>query len=167
MGRSVVPTGKEGLMDQHPESEARMVDVTRKEVTMRSAVAACTVVMSEATRQLVMERRLDKGDALEVARVAGIMGAKRTADLIPLCHPIGIGSVEVNITHSDRGIEVEAEVRTAERTGVEMEALTAVTTAALTIYDMVKGTEREVSITDVRLLEKSGGRSGDWTRAKP
>ena len=112
-----------------------------------------------------MDRRLDKGDALEVARIAGIMGAKRTADLIPLCHPIGIGSVEVSLTASERGIDIEAVVRTAERTGVEMEALTAVSTAALTLYDMVKGTEREVAITDLRLLEKSGGKSGEWSRS--
>ena len=152
-------------MDRHPESEARMVDVTAKAVTVRYARAACTVVMSEATRRLVTERQLDKGDALEVARIAGIMGAKRTADLIPLCHPIGIGSVEVNLAPSQQGIEIEAVVRTAERTGVEMEALTAVTVAALTLYDLVKGTEREVAITDVRLQEKSGGKSGDWVRA--
>ena len=152
-------------MERHPESEARMVDVTAKAVTQRAARAACTVVMSEATRALVMDRKLDKGDALEVARIAGIMGAKRTADLIPLCHPIGIGSVEVSLTTSERGIDIEAVVRTAERTGVEMEALTAVSTAALTLYDMVKGTEREVVITDLRLLEKSGGKSGEWSRS--
>lgn len=153
------------MKDRHPESEARMVDVTAKEVTQRRARASCTVVMSEDTRRLVMERRLDKGDALEVARVAGIMGAKRTADLIPLCHPIGIGSVDVALFESKRGIDIEAIVRTAERTGVEMEALTAVTIAALTLYDMVKGTQRDVTISDVRLLEKSGGKSGDWTRS--
>lgn len=153
------------MVEKHPESEARMVDVTAKDVTQRRARAACTVVMSEATRRLVMERRLDKGDALEVARVAGIMGAKRTADLIPLCHPIGIGSVDVLLFESKQGIDIEVVVRTAERTGVEMEALTAVMTAALTIYDMVKGTERDVSISDVRLLEKSGGKSGDWRRS--
>ena len=153
------------MTKRHPESEARMVDVTSKDVTQRAARAACTVLMSEGTKRLVMDRSLDKGDALEVARLAGIMGAKKTAELIPLCHPIGIGSVEVNLTESTRGIDVEAVVRTAERTGVEMEALTAVTTAALTLYDMVKGTEREVSISDVRLLEKSGGKSGDWIRS--
>ena len=151
-------------MEKHPESEARMVDVTAKAVTHRRAQAACTVVMSSSTRDLVLERKLEKGDALEVARIAGIMGAKRTADLIPLCHPIGIGSVEVSLRGIEQGIEIKATVQTAERTGVEMEALTAVTTAALTVYDMVKGTEREVAITDVRLLAKSGGRSGDWVR---
>ena len=152
------------MTDRHPESEARMVDVTAKDVTQRRARAACTVLMSEATRRLVMERELDKGDALEVARVAGIMGAKRTADLIPLCHPIGIGAVDVSLFESEHGIDIEATVRTAERTGVEMEALTAVTIAALTLYDMVKGTQRDVTISDVRLVEKSGGKSGAWTR---
>ena len=153
------------MTERHPESEARMVDVTSKEVTQRAARASGTVVMSASTRRLVMDRALDKGDALEVARIAGIMGAKKTAELIPLCHPIGIGSVEVNLAESPRGIDIEAKVRTAERTGVEMEALTAVMAAALTLYDMVKGTEPEVSIADVRLLEKSGGKSGHWTRS--
>ena len=150
--------------DPHPEASARMVDVTAKDVTDRRAVAAALVRMSEATRELVMARSLAKGDALEVARVAGIMGAKRTADLIPLCHPIGLGAVEVRLDEHPQGIAIEATVKTAERTGVEMEALTAVTVAALTLYDMVKGTEREVEITDVRLVEKSGGRSGEWKR---
>jgi cyclic pyranopterin phosphate synthase len=152
------------MMGRHPESEARMVDVTAKDVTQRTAVAACRVIMSPGTRDLVARRELKKGDALEVARVAGIMGAKRTPDLIPLCHPIGIGAVEVALEVVDEGIEITATVKTAERTGVEMEALTAATVAALTIYDMVKGTERGVSITDVRLLTKSGGRSGQWSR---
>lgn len=148
----------------HPEAEARMVDVTGKDVTRREAVAAGLVRMSEATRTLVLQRRLTKGDALEVARVAGIMGAKRTSELIPLCHPIGIGSIEVELAGSEHGIEVSARVVTSERTGVEMEALTAVAVAALTLYDMVKGVERGVSIESVRLLTKSGGRSGEWSR---
>jgi cyclic pyranopterin monophosphate synthase len=151
----------------HPEAEAKMVDVTAKDVTHREAVAAGLVVMSEETRALVTERRLAKGDALEVARVAGIMAAKRTSDLIPLCHPIGLGSVQVEFTSMPSGIEVQATVATSERTGVEMEALTAVSVAALTIYDMVKGTERGVSIEQIRLLKKSGGRSGTWTRPTP
>ena len=146
----------------HPESEARMVDVTAKEVTKREAVAGCVVRMSNATRDLITRRELPKGDALEVARVAGIMAAKRTADLIPLCHPIGIGAVAVELEPSSDGLVVTATVRTAERTGVEMEALTAVTVAALTVYDMVKGIERDVTIEGVRLLKKSGGRSGDY-----
>ena len=152
------------MSDRHPESEAKMIDVTAKDVTMREAVAACRVRMSHDTRRLVMERALDKGDALEVARVAGIMAAKKTSDLIPLCHPIGIGAIEVSLDEADDGIDVTARVRTAERTGVEMEAMTAVAVAALTVYDMVKGTERGVEVTDLRLVTKSGGRSGTWSR---
>jgi cyclic pyranopterin phosphate synthase len=141
-----------------------MVDVTQKDVTNREAVATGLVKMSSTTRDLVVARSLEKGDALEVARIAGIMAAKRTADLIPLCHPIGIGGVEVDLSAVADGIAIVASVRTSERTGVEMEALTAVSVAALTLYDMVKGTERTVEITDVRLEEKSGGRSGLWRR---
>jgi cyclic pyranopterin phosphate synthase len=121
-------------------------------------------MMSAETRERVLERKLDKGDALEVARIAGIMAAKKTSDLIPLCHPISIGAAEVAFEPHDWGIEVFGTVRTSERTGVEMEALTAVTVAALTIYDMVKGIERGAEITDVRLIQKTGGKSGDWTR---
>lgn len=153
------------MSDVHPEAQARMVDVTGKEVTDRTATATGLVRMSESTRSLVIRKELLKGDALEIARIAGIMGAKRTADLIPLCHPIGIGAVEIRMAEAPDGIEVTASVRTAERTGVEMEALTAVSVAALTIYDMVKGTERGVEITDVRLVAKSGGRSGRWARS--
>ena len=141
-----------------------MVDVSSKDVTIREAVAACLVRMGDDTRDLVASGGLPKGDALEVARIAGIMAAKKTAELIPLCHPIALGSVEVSFDATDDGISVTSSVRTAERTGVEMEALTAVTVAALTLYDMVKGIERAVDITGVRLLSKSGGRSGDWTR---
>ena len=141
-----------------------MVDVTAKDVTARRAVATGLVRMSAATRDLVTARSLDKGDALEVARIAGIMAAKRTSDLIPLCHPIAIGGVVVELGGHPEGIAISAAVTTSERTGVEMEALTAVSVAALTLYDMVKGTEREVEITDVRLEEKTGGRSGVWKR---
>jgi cyclic pyranopterin monophosphate synthase len=141
-----------------------MVDVSSKDVTDREALAAGSVLMSPSTADLVFERRLDKGDALEVARIAGIMAAKKTSELIPLCHPIAISSVEVSFERAGRGIDIKALVRTSERTGVEMEALSAVSVAALTIYDMVKGTERAVTITDVRLLRKSGGRSGLWER---
>jgi cyclic pyranopterin monophosphate synthase len=147
----------------HPESQARMVDVTSKSVTAREALASCVVVMSEHTRALVQDQRLDKGDALEVARIAGIMAAKKTSELIPLCHPIGVGAVEVFFEQHEQGVAVFARVRTSERTGVEMEAMTAVAVAGLAIYDMVKGTERGVEITALRLLEKSGGRSGLWT----
>jgi cyclic pyranopterin monophosphate synthase len=152
------------MTEVHPEAEARMVDVTAKDVTAREAVVSGLVRMSAETRDLVMRRELKKGDALSVARVAGIMGAKRTADLIPLCHPIGLDAVEVQLAEREEGIEITAIVKTAERTGVEMEAMTAVCVAALTIYDMVKGTERGVEITEIRLLRKAGGRSGEWVR---
>jgi cyclic pyranopterin phosphate synthase len=141
-----------------------MVDVTAKEVTDREAVAEGTVTMSSGTRALVVDGRLDKGDALEVARVAGIMAAKKTSELVPLCHPIALGAIDLDFEPNDDGILVRARVRTAERTGVEMEAMTAVAVAALTIYDMVKGTERGVSLDGIRLLRKSGGRSGLWER---
>ncbi|MGH2827190.1 MAG: cyclic pyranopterin monophosphate synthase MoaC [Actinomycetota bacterium] len=151
--------------EQHPETEARMVDVTAKDVTQREAVAAGLVRMSGPTADLVFARGLDKGNALEVARIAGIMAAKKTSELIPLCHPIALGAIEVSFERAPEGVGIQAVVKTAERTGVEMEALSAVSVAALTIYDMVKGTERAVEITDVRLLRKSGGRSGVWTRS--
>jgi cyclic pyranopterin phosphate synthase len=139
-----------------------MVDVTAKEVTERVAEAVGLVRMAGETRSSVMARTLDKGDALEVARIAGIMAAKKTSELIPLCHPISIGAATVALAETQEGIEIRATVRTADRTGVEMEALTAVSVAALTVYDMVKGIDRSASITDVRLVRKSGGRSGDW-----
>jgi cyclic pyranopterin phosphate synthase len=153
------------MSDPHPESEARMVDVTAKDVTVREAEAECTVRMEPSTRELVTRRELEKGDALEVARIAGIMAAKRTSELIPLCHPLALGGVEVQLSQNEEGIEIHASVRTAERTGVEMEALTSAAIAALTLYDMVKGIERGVEITGLRLLRKSGGRSGDWRRS--
>ena len=152
------------MSEGHPEAEARMVDVTAKDATTREATASCLVKMSATTRDLVARRELPKGDALEVARIAGIMGAKKTPELIPLCHPIAIGAVTIDLEPVEAGIEITAFVRTHERTGVEMEALTAATVAALTVYDMVKGTERGVEVDEVRLLTKSGGRSGDWTR---
>lgn len=149
-------------MNDRPETRARMVDVTAKEVTAREATAAAVVQMEPTTRALVMEGRLTKGDALEVARIAGVMAAKRTSDLIPLCHPLALGAVEVELSAVEAGIEVRANVKTSERTGVEMEALAAVAVAGLTIYDMVKSVERGVRLTDLRLLRKSGGRSGEW-----
>jgi cyclic pyranopterin monophosphate synthase len=152
------------MNEQHPETGARMVDITAKDVSNREAVASCSINMSDHTRDLLLRRELPKGDALEVARIAGIMGAKRTAELIPLCHPISISAVELNFEPTANGFDVSAVVRTADRTGVEMEALTATAVAALTVYDMVKGTERGVEITDLRLLSKAGGRSGTWER---
>lgn len=139
-----------------------MVDVTSKQVTHREAEAVGLVRMSPDTRDLVLARNLDKGDALEVARVAGIMAAKKTSELIPLCHPISLGAVEIDLQGVDGGIEISAIVRTTERTGVEMEALTAVSVAGLTVYDMVKGIDRGAMIESVRLVGKSGGRSGEW-----
>jgi cyclic pyranopterin phosphate synthase len=149
-------------MADHPETRARMVDVTGKDVTHREAVATGVVRMSQPTRDLILAGGLKKGDALGVARIAGIMAAKRTSELIPLCHPLSISAVDVDLEPNDEGFLVTATVRTVERTGVEMEALTAVALAALTVYDMVKGTERGVTITDVHLVSKSGGRSGDY-----
>jgi cyclic pyranopterin monophosphate synthase len=151
------------VSDVHPETRAQMVDVTSKEVTEREALAECSVLMSESTLAAVIEGSLEKGDALEVARVAGIMGAKKTSELIPLCHPIALGAVDVTFEALGGRIRILARAKTAERTGVEMEAMTAVAISALTIYDMVKGTERGVQISDIRLLRKSGGRSGDWS----
>lgn len=142
-----------------------MVDVTQKEVTVRSATAECTVLMSSATRVDLVNKELPKGDALEVARIAGIMAAKKTWDLIPLCHPISLGGIDVDCVETEQGIAIKATVRTNERTGVEMEAMTAVAVAGLTVYDMIKSIDRGASITGVRVTEKSGGRSGDWRPA--
>jgi cyclic pyranopterin phosphate synthase len=141
-----------------------MVDVGDKEVTHREAVAEALVSLSEDTRRALFDGALPKGDAVAVARVAAIQAAKRTADLIPLCHPLAVSAVEVDIEAVDSGARVVATVRTTDRTGVEMEALTAASVGALTIYDMVKGIERAAEIGPVRLLAKSGGRSGEWSR---
>ena len=145
---------------------AHMVDVGAKPVTGRRAVARATVMMTPATAQLLSDDRLPKGDVLAVARVAGIMAAKQTSGLIPLCHPIGLSSVRMDL-HVDAAagrVDVTAETATTERTGVEMEAMTAASIAALTIYDMVKGVERGVRVEAVELVEKEGGRSGHWRR---
>jgi cyclic pyranopterin phosphate synthase len=144
--------------------EVHMVDVGEKAATDREAVAEGFVTVSPELADRFLAGDLPKGDAAAVARVAGIMGAKRTADLIPLCHPIPLTGVEVALERSGRGIRVLATVRTAGRTGVEMEAMTAVAVAALTIYDMVKSVERGVTIESIGLLRKSGGRSGTWEK---
>jgi cyclic pyranopterin monophosphate synthase len=149
---------------EHPEAAARMVDITGKDVTDRVAVASCRVVMGAGTRAAIEGGSLKKGDALEVARIAGIMAAKKTSEIIPLCHPIPLTGVDVELEVVDDGIQITVTAKTTDRTGVEMEALTAAAAAALTVYDMVKGIEREVEITDLRLLEKSGGKSGHWSR---
>jgi cyclic pyranopterin monophosphate synthase len=144
--------------------EAHMVDVGGKQATDREAVAEGFVVMSPDLVARIFAGDLPKGDAAAVARIAGIMAAKRTAELIPLCHPISLTGVDLTLEPSGRGVRVVASVRTTDRTGVEMEAMTAVAVASLTIYDMVKGVERDVTIEMVRLLTKSGGRSGKWER---
>jgi cyclic pyranopterin monophosphate synthase len=141
---------------------ARMVDVGDKDVTTRTARAAATVVMSARTAELLAAGDLPKGDAVAVARIAGIQAAKRTHELIPLCHQLRLSHVDVDITVDPAGsATVEASVRADDRTGVEMEALVAATVASLTLYDMVKAVQRDVVVTDVHLLEKTGGRSGD------
>lgn len=146
--------------------EAHMVDVGDKPVTAREAVAEGRIGMRPETLTLIIEGGHRKGDVLAVARVAGIMAAKKTAELIPLCHPIALSGVEVELTPDEPShtVRVRATVRTSGQTGVEMEALTAVQIALLTIYDMCKGVDRGMTLTDIRLLEKSGGRSGRWRR---
>jgi len=144
--------------------QARMVDVTDKQASVRVASAAGRVVCSPEVVAALRDEAVPKGDALAVARIAGIAAAKRTPELLPLAHVIGVHGVTVDLAVDDRGVTVTATVRTADRTGVEMEALTAVSVAALALVDMVKGIDRTTAITDVRLLAKSGGRSGAWTR---
>jgi cyclic pyranopterin monophosphate synthase len=146
---------------------ARMVDVSAKDVSAREAVATGRVSVSPDVVALLRGEGVPKGDALGVARIAGIMAAKRTPDLIPLCHPIALSGVAVDLTVGDDGVDITATVRTADRTGVEMEALTAVSVAALALIDMVKGVDRAAAIEGVRLLSKSGGRSGQWRRPEP
>ena len=144
---------------------SRMVDVSGKAVTLRLARASGLVRMEPATLTLIQDRRLAKGDVFEVARLAGILAAKRTGDLIPLCHPLGLDAVELSFTVVDPGtVRIEATVRVEARTGVEMEALTAVSIAALTVYDMCKAVDRRMVIDQVRLEEKSGGRGGRFVR---
>jgi cyclic pyranopterin phosphate synthase len=143
---------------------ARMVDVSAKAVTARRAVAAGRVVTTAAVVALLRSDGLPKGDALAVARLAGIMGAKRTPDLIPLCHPIGLHGVTVDLRILDSAVEITATTKTADRTGVEMEALTAVATAGLALIDMIKAVDPAASIEAVRVLRKEGGKTGDWVR---
>src|SRR5579875_1487543 len=143
---------------------ARMVDVSGKDVTARSACASGRVLLSAEAVAALRAGEVPKGDALAVARIAGIMAAKRTPDLIPLCHPIALHGVSVDLTVTDDGVDIRAAVRTADRTGVEMEALTAVCVAALSVVDMVKAVDPAAVIADVRVEYKAGGASGEWTR---
>ena len=153
-----------GLTHLNASGEARMVDVSGKAVTSRSATAAGRVRLSPTCVAALRDGSVPKGDALAVARIAGIQGAKRTPDLIPLCHSLAVSGVEVGVEVVDDGVEITATVRTADRTGVEMEALTAVSVAGLAMIDMIKAIDKLAVITDVRVIAKSGGRSGDWTR---
>src|SRR5437870_826213 len=153
-----------GLTHLDPLGGARMVDVTPKEPTHRRAVARCKVFMKPETTAKVASNAVTKGDVLGVARVAGIQAAKRTPDLIPLCHQLTIGSVYVNFNLGDDYVEVEAQVETVDRTGVEMEAMTACAVAALTIYDMCKSVDRSMTVGELTLWEKMGGKAGTWRR---
>jgi len=153
-----------GLTHLDDQGGARMVDVGEKAPTARRAVARAVVRMSPETAALVRAGDAPKGDVLATARIAGIQAAKRTGELIPLCHPLGLDHVDVEATVGDDAVTLVATASVTARTGVEMEAMTAAAIAALTVYDMVKGVERDVSVERVELLEKSGGRSGAWTR---
>ncbi len=152
----------------HVDEEGRvaMVDTGAKAPTARRAVASARVLMSPATVEAVRAHRTPKGDPLEAARIAGIMAAKRTADLIPLCHPLPLTHADVRAELRDDGVHLEAEASTTAQTGVEMEALTAAAVAALTVYDMCKAVEKGIRITDVQLEEKTGGKSGRWVRER-
>ncbi|MFI9322812.1 cyclic pyranopterin monophosphate synthase MoaC [Kitasatospora aureofaciens] len=156
------PNPGDRLTHVDEQGAARMVDVSGKATTGRTAVAAGRVRVSPKVVELLRGEGVPKGDALAVARIAGIMGAKRTPDLIPLCHPIAVSGVKVDLAVADDAVEITATVKTADRTGVEMEALTSVTVAALTVIDMVKAVDKGAAIESVRVLSKTGGKSGDW-----
>ena len=146
------------------DGAAHMVDVSAKATTARQAVASGRITMSAEAREAIAQGLVKKGDVLAVARVAGIMGAKKTSDLIPLCHPLPLSSVNIDLQMDKAGVVATATAKTAGQTGVEMEALTAVSTALLTIYDMAKALDKSMIISDIHLLEKTGGKSGDWKR---
>ena len=151
-------------LDEH--GRARMVDVSEKEITSRIAVARGSVHMRPETLTLILDGKIQKGDVFSVARVAGIMAAKKTSELVPMCHPLNITSVEIDLTAQENParVDVEAQVRVSGKTGVEMEALTAVSVAGLTIYDMCKAVDREMTLSEIRLVKKSGGKSGTFIR---
>lgn len=146
-----------------PEGKASMVDISEKESTDRVAVAGAEVVLNDNTFQILREGQLKKGDALGVAQIAGIMAAKKTAELIPLCHPIQLNQVKVELTLDERlpGVQIRSTIKTHDKTGAEMEALSAVAIAALTVYDMIKAVQKDAKIQNIRVIEKHGGRSGD------
>ena len=163
MARAASPK-KRALSHLDARGRVRMVDVGAKAVTRREAVARGSIAMSEEARRLIRAGAIRKGDPLQAARLAGIMAAKQTSTLIPLCHPLPLSHVSVELTPTARGWSIEARVRTTGRTGVEMEALTAVAVSALTIYDMVKAVDKEMVIGDICLQSKRGGRSGPYRR---
>jgi cyclic pyranopterin phosphate synthase len=148
------------------QGRARMVDVSEKEITSRMAIARGAIHMRAETLALILEDKIEKGDVFSVARVAGVMAAKKTSELIPMCHPLNITSVEIDLTprQEPARVEIEASVRVSGKTGVEMEAMTAVSVAGLTIYDMCKAVDREMAISEIRLVKKSGGKSGTFIR---
>jgi len=154
--------GGHGLTHVRADGSAHMVDVSAKQVTARQASAAGRVLLSTTAIAALREGNVPKGDALAVSRVAGIQAVKRTPELIPLAHPIAVHGVEVDLSVADDGVDITATVRTADRTGIEMEALTAVSVAALALIDMVKAVDKHARISDIRVTAKSGGRSGDW-----
>jgi cyclic pyranopterin phosphate synthase len=160
--------GFRGLSHLTPAGDARMVDVSAKPETVREARARVVVKMKPATLAAVRAGQMAKGDVLGIARTAGILAAKRTPELIPLCHPLRITSVDIDFALDTRRatVTIEARVRTVDKTGVEMEALTAAAVAGLTVYDMVKAVDRGVTLTDLGLVEKSGGKSGNWKRPR-
>ncbi|MBL1082046.1 cyclic pyranopterin monophosphate synthase MoaC [Streptomyces actinomycinicus] len=164
-GETPGPPVQDRLTHIDEAGAARMVDVSGKDVTARTARASGRVLVSPRVVELLRGEGVPKGDALATARIAGIMGAKRTPDLIPLCHPLSVSGVKLDLSVADDAVEILATVKTTDRTGVEMEALTAVTVAALTVIDMVKAVDKGAVITDVRVEEKTGGKSGDWSRA--
>lgn len=144
------------------QGRARMVDVSEKDVTLREAVACGIIYMSEETVELIKSGGIKKGDVLSVAQVGGIMAAKRTSEIIPMCHPVMTSGIDINFTVNKDSVEIYSRVKCKGETGVEMEALTAVSAAALTIYDMCKAVQKDMVIGDIKLLEKSGGKSGDY-----
>jgi cyclic pyranopterin monophosphate synthase len=160
--------GARGARLTHVDAKGRirMVDVGDKEVTDREAVARGSIAMSKAARRLIQSGNIKKGDPIQAARLAGIMAAKKTSELIPLCHPLNLSHVAVDLTPNPRGYAIEARVRISGKTGVEMEALTAVAVAALTLYDMVKAADKSMVIGDIELVEKKGGRSGHYRKVK-
>jgi cyclic pyranopterin phosphate synthase len=164
MAKKKISRGGKKLSHVDARGRVAMVDTSAKVETVRRAVASARVLMSAETVAAVRAQRTPKGDPLETARIAGVMAAKRTADLIPLCHPLPLTHIDVRATLEDFGVALEAEVSTRAQTGVEMEALTAVAVAALTIYDMCKAVDKAMTITDVRLESKTGGKSGDYKR---